>query len=146
MKFVLNSITHRNCPVEVREKVSFTDQQRRFMLQQMHAQEQINEAAILETCNRIEFYLYARESFDCDAFLKELIGQTRPDAVGIWNKYNQQKTGLDVVQHLFEVAAGLDSQMVGENQILSQVKSAYKESIDCRMSKFIFHRLFIIYR
>lgn len=144
MKFVLNSITHRNCPVEVREKVSFTDQQRRFMLQQMHAQEQINEAAILETCNRIEFYLYARESFDCGVFLKELIGQTRPDAVGIWSKYNQQKTGLDVVQHLFEVAAGLDSQMVGENQILSQVKSAYRESIDCRMSKFIFHRLFHI--
>ena len=49
---------------------------------------------------------------------------------------------IDIVRHLFEVAAGLDSQTVGENQILSQVKSAYTMSLDCRTSKLIFHRLF----
>jgi len=50
--------------------------------------------------------------------------------------------GMDAVRHLFEVAAGLDSQMVGENQILAQVKSAYTESLEARMSRLIFHRLF----
>jgi glutamyl-tRNA reductase len=48
---------------------------------------------------------------------------------------------MDVVRHLFEVAAGLDSQMVGENQILAQVKSAYAESLHARMSRLVFHRL-----
>jgi len=142
MKLVANILTYHNCPVEVREKVTFTDEQRRFMLKKMHAEEAISEAAILETCNRIEFYLYAGKSFDCSAFLTELIGQLRPAAVDTWAKYSQTKTGMDTVRHLFGVAAGLDSQTVGENQILSQVKSAYTMSLDCRMSKLIFHRLF----
>lgn len=142
MKLVLNNITYHNCPVQVREKVTFTDEQRRFMLKKMHAEEAISEAAILETCNRIEFYIYAGKSFDCNAFLTDLIGQVRPGAVDTWRKYSRTKTGIDIVRHLFEVAAGLDSQTVGENQILSQVKSAYTMSLDCRMSKLIFHRLF----
>lgn len=142
MKLVSYSITHRNCPVEVREKVSFTDQQRQLMLKKMHAEGGISEAVILETCNRIEFYVYAGNNFDCNKFLTGLIRQVRPDAVDTWRKYNRRINGVDVVRHLFEVAAGLDSQMIGENQILSQVKSAYTESIDCGMSKFVFHRLF----
>jgi len=142
MKLVLNNITYHNCPVQVREKVTFTDEQRRSMLKKMHAEEAISEAAILETCNRIEFYIYAGKSFDCNAFLTDLIGQLRPAAVDTWRKYSRTKTGIDIVRHLFEVAAGLDSQTVGENQILSQVKSAYTMSLDCRMSKLIFHRLF----
>jgi len=142
MKLVLNNITYHNCPVQVREKVTFTAEQQHFMLRKMHAEEAISEAVILETCNRVEFYIYAQKSFDCDGFLMGLIGQLRHDAVDTWNKYSQRKDGIDVVRHLFEVAAGLDSQMIGENQILSQVKSAYTQSIDCRMSKIVFHRLF----
>ena len=49
---------------------------------------------------------------------------------------------MDAVRHLFEVAAGLDSQMIGENQILAQVKAAYTESLETRMSRLVFHRLF----
>ena len=142
MKLVANILTYHNCPVEVREKVTFTDEQRCFMLKKMHAEEAISEAAVLETCNRIEFYLYAKKSFDCDRFLAELIGKVRPVAVDTWAEYNRRYAGVEVVRHLFEVAAGLDSQTVGENQILSQVKSAYTMSLDCRMSKLIFHRLF----
>jgi len=108
----------------------------------MHADEAISEAVILETCNRLEFYLYVKKTFDASGFLTELVGQICPDAADTWRQYRQEKTGMDVVRHLFEVSAGLDSQMIGENQILSQVKSAYTQSLDCRMSKFMFHRLF----
>ena len=142
MKLVLNNITHHNCPVEEREKISFTDEQRVFMLKRMHAEGGMAEAVILETCNRIEFYIYAKKSFDYKGFLAELIRQVRPGAVDTWSKYSKEAIGTDVVRHLFEVAAGLDSQMIGENQISSQVKSAYTKSVDCRMSKFVFHRLF----
>ena len=142
MKLVLNNVTYHNCSVQLREKVSFTAEQQRFMLRQMHAAEDISEAVILQTCNRLEFYLYVRKRFDCRKFLDELIGRVSLDAVDIWRKYSAESTGIDIVRHLFEVAAGLDSQMIGENQILSQVKSAYTMSIDCRMSKMIFHRLF----
>jgi glutamyl-tRNA reductase len=142
MKLVLYNITYHNCPVEVREKVTFTPQQRRLMLKQMRAQKEISEAAILQTCNRLEFYIYARKNFDCKGFLTELIGRVRPGAADTWRKYSNESSGTDVARHLFEVAAGLDSQMIGENQILSQVKAAYTESLDCRTSSMIFHRLF----
>jgi glutamyl-tRNA reductase len=144
MKLVLNNITYHNCPVEVREKVAFTPQQRHFMLKQMRAQKEISEAAILQTCNRLEFYTYVRRSFDCRGFLASLIGRVRPDASDAWSKYSSEISGIDVARHLFEVAAGLDSQMIGENQVLSQVKSAYTQSLDCRTSSMIFHRLFHI--
>src|SRR4030065_733206 len=131
MKLVLNRITYHNCPVEVREKVSFSAKQRQYMFKQMHAEQAVSEAVILETCNRLEFYLYAKKDFNHSRFLTQLIKQVQPDAVKIWKKYSIEATGKDAVQHLFEVSAGLDSQMLGENQILSQVKSAYKESTDC---------------
>jgi glutamyl-tRNA reductase len=142
MKLVLNNVTYHNCPVHLREKVAFTTEKRRLMLKKMHAEEQISEAVILQTCNRSEFYTYAKKDFDVRGFLAELIGQMQPEAPDTWSKYSRESIEVDAVRHLFEVAAGLDSQMLGENQILSQVKSAYTESIDCRMSKFMFHRLF----
>jgi glutamyl-tRNA reductase len=142
MKLVLNNVTYHNCPVHLREKAAFIPEKRRILLKKMHAEEQICEAAILETCNRSEFYTYAKRDFDANGFLAELIGQVQPEALDTWSKYSRRSTGADAVRHLFEVAAGLDSQMLGENQILSQVKSAYTESIDCRMSKFLLHHLF----
>jgi len=142
MKLVLNNVTYHNCPVHLREKVAFAPEKRYLMLKRMYAESRISEAAILETCNRSEFYAYAKKDFDVTAFLAELIGQIQPEAIDTWSKYSCQSDGPDAVRHLFEVAAGLDSQMLGENQVLSQVKSAYTESIDCRMSKFVFHHLF----
>ena len=142
MKLVLNNITYHNCPVQVRERVVFTPERRRLLLKRMRAEQGVSEAVILQTCNRLEFYLYAEKSFDCRAFLTQLISRLQPASVDTWSKYSTESTGVNIVQHLFEVSAGLDSQMLGENQILSQLKSAYTESINCRMSKLIFHRLF----
>jgi len=142
MKLILNNVTYHNCPVHLREKVAFTPEKRRLLLKKMHAGQRICEAAILETCNRSEFYTYAKKDFNVRKFLAELIGQTQPEAADVWSKYSSESIEGDAVRHLFEVAAGLDSQMLGENQILSQVKSAYTESIDCRMSKFLLHHLF----
>jgi len=142
MRLVLNNITHRNCPVEIRERVGLSVEQQRFILKRMHAEQAVNEAAVLQTCNRLEFYVYAKKNFDVRAFLIELVGRAKPGALDVWRKYGRETVGLDVVRHLFQVAAGLDSQMIGENQILSQVKSAYTQSLDCQMSKYVFHRLF----
>ena len=142
MKLVLNNITYHDCPVDVREKLAFSAEQRRFMLRQMHAEPAVSEAVILQTCNRLEFYLYAGKEFDCAGFLTRLIDGLKSGAAAVWTKYRAESTGKNVVRHLFEVAAGLDSQMVGENQVLSQVKSAYAESVDARMSKLVIHRLF----
>lgn len=142
MKLVLYNITHHNCPVDHREKTAFTLQQRQLILKNIHAEEKISEAVVLQTCNRLEFYMYAEKNFDCKAFLTKLIRKVHPPAADTWKKFSKLTSSIDVVHHLFNVAAGLDSQMLGENQVLSQVKSAYTESLDAKTSKFIFHRLF----
>ena len=142
MKLCLNSITHRNCPVEEREKVTFSEQEQEVILKMIHAEPQVSEAAILQTCNRTEFYSYAKKGFDVSGFLTKLIARVKPDSEGIWQKYQRESTGGEVVRHLFEVSAGLDSQMLGENQVLSQVKSAYSKSFDYHMSRLVFHHLF----
>ena len=124
MRLVLIGITHHNCPIAEREKLAFSCQQQESMLRRMHTVHDISEAVILQTCNRTEFYIYANKNFDTEGFLAQLIAQFRPEGLGAWKNYSRQKIGMDVVRHLFEVAAGLDSQIIGENQILSQLKSA----------------------
>lgn len=142
MKLVLDNLTYHDCPVEVREKVTFAPEQRQGLLKALHRSDAVQEAVVLQTCNRLEFYLYARRDCDCQALLGELLASQGPGAAGVWAEHGRQTTGIGVARHLFEVAAGLDSQMVGENQILAQVKAAYTESLEARMSKLIFHRLF----
>ncbi len=141
VKLVLQNLTYHDCPVEIREQVVFTPEQRRTMLKAMHHTGQIHEAMILQTCNRLEFYLYAKKDFDDAAFLRQLLGEQGPDAQKVWSDHAQSHSGAEVVRHLFEVAAGLDSQMIGENQILAQVKAAYGESLETRMSRLVLHRL-----
>ena len=102
----------------------------------------VGEAAILQTCNRSEVYLYAKRNTDWAKAISEAIEQVNPAAVQVWGTYCRQQRGIEAARHLFTVAAGLDSQMLGENQILSQVKAAYLESIECYASRFVFHRLF----
>jgi len=142
MKLVLNSTTHNECPVQQREKLSLTDEHVKVMLKAMHEKPGINEAAILKTCNRLEFYIYAKKEFDCEAFLCELLQQVNPQGVNCWKKFSKNMKDIGAVRHLFKVSAGLDSQMLGENQILSQVKEAYAVSTHYKMSRFVFHRLF----
>ena len=143
MKLVLNSMSCHSCPVELREKIIFGDhQQRRIWLERIHCQSDVGEAAIIETCNRLEFYTYTQNQFDCNHYLGGLVAEINPDAGRIWSRYSTEKTGIEVVEHLFELTAGLNSQMLGENQIFSQVKAAYAESVQCGASKTIFHKLF----
>jgi glutamyl-tRNA reductase len=142
MKLYAHILTYHNSPIQVREQVVISAEQRKAILKKMHTIDEVTEAVILETCNRLEFYLYAKKIFDTANFLNDILEKTSPGSGLIWNKHSSQLQGPEVVEHLFEVAAGLDSQMIGENQILAQVKSAYTESLDCRMSRLIFHRLF----
>ena len=142
MNLVLYGISHRDCPIEKRELLTFTLHQRSLILKKMNVGGKITEAAILQTCNRTEFYFYAEDEKTCKKFLDSLVGHIRPDAAGTWKSFSREKTGMDVVRHLFEVAAGLDSQMLGESQVLGQMKNAYSESVEHKMSKLIFNHLF----
>ncbi len=142
VKLVLNNLTYHDCPVEVREKVTLSAEQRRRLLKAMHHNSQVSEAVIVQTCNRLEFYLYLKKDVDCRSALRALLAPYGAEAVEAWDAHNKLTEGMGAVRHLFKVAAGLDSQMIGENQILAQLKAAYSESLEAHMSKLVFHRLF----
>jgi glutamyl-tRNA reductase len=141
MKLSLYGISHHTCSVCHREKLNLSQDEQYAILRQMHSAGDIAEGLVLNTCNRLEFYIYASKKFDAQAFVEGIINTRRPDALETWKAQHYQHNGIDVISHIFRVAAGLDSQMIGENQILAQLKSAYAASLQCGTSKFIFHKM-----
>ncbi len=123
MSLVVIGLNHRTAPVELRERLAFSGRGLEETLPKLKSEWNLDELVILSTCNRTEFYGNA-----------ERPGSTR-ETLGRWLIQHTETASLDshlyyfeneqAVQHLFKVASGLDSMVVGEHEILSQVKSAY---------------------
>jgi glutamyl-tRNA reductase len=119
--------THHDTPIAIRERLAFSAEQARSALRRYREAFPEMEAVLVSTCNRVEFYT-ASEHAECPAgpqlaeFLAEFHG-LEPAAIA---GHLRLRTGEEAVEHLFTVAASLDSMVVGEPQILSQVKQAYQ--------------------
>jgi glutamyl-tRNA reductase len=127
MKLQMVGCSHHQAPVEVRERLAFSADQARQALAQLREQYPASEAVLLSTCNRVELYLASDEAdggpshHDLAAFLA---GFHRVDPELIFTHLYEHR-GEDFVRHLFTVASSLDSMVVGEAQIIAQVKQAY---------------------
>lgn len=141
MNFYYYGIDYKNTPLTVRETLTLDSAQQRKILHLLGSEPSVNDAMILNTCGRLEFYLYAKSQFDPAEFIQDLLADAAIDTSRQWQKFCDSLTGTDVVRHIFCVAAGLDSQMLGENQVLTQLKAAYCQAHDCKTIKFMFHRL-----
>lgn len=118
--FVLG-INHQTAPVSLRERVAFSADTVPAALGALRALPQVHEVALLSTCNRTELYAVADD--DGQALADWLA--THPDEVGDLHAYLYRHRDADAVRHLFRVATGLDSLVLGEPQILGQVKDAW---------------------
>jgi glutamyl-tRNA reductase len=141
MNLFCQSVDFKDCPSGAGEKLILDAQQQRLFLRSCHACRQISDSLVLNTCNRLEFYLYAKKTFDASAFINDFLNDEKADALNCWQKYRQTFSGLDTARHIFSVAAGLESQIIGENEIFSQLKSAYSFALRCDTVKFMFHHL-----
>ncbi|WP_042278364.1 glutamyl-tRNA reductase [[Clostridium] dakarense] len=132
-------VNHNLAPIKIRECVSFTDIQKieaiNFLLDKG-----IEEVIILSTCNRSEIYI---QSKDVNEKIKivENFYENFFNASNI-KEYLFSKTNREAVEHIFNVTAGLDSIVLGEDQILGQVKDAHEFSMQLGASKKIFNKLF----
>ncbi len=128
MKVQMIGCSHHHSSVAVRERLAFGPAQVGEALDRLRAQFPLSEAVLLSTCNRVEIYT-AAESPDASP-THEQVAQFMADFHGlpIYEIFDDlfERTGEDAVRHLFMVAASLDSMVVGEPQILSQVKQAYE--------------------
>ncbi|HDM78062.1 MAG TPA: glutamyl-tRNA reductase [Deltaproteobacteria bacterium] len=140
-QIILLGLSHKTAPVEIRERVASICADGRTPLEWLPQLKKIDELFFLSTCNRVEF-LFTADS--AQEGIEELsnkisteIGQPLSTIQGhIYVYYN-----LEAVKHIFKVASSLDSMVVGEPQILGQIKDAYRESVDHRTSSVILNRL-----
>jgi glutamyl-tRNA reductase len=117
-------ISHNTAPVYIREKVAFSKEQQNKALKQLVEIPQIDEAVILSTCNRTELYCHSNGN-DVSHSIAQWISDFHAIDLGEFEKHSYIYYDDSVVRHAFNVAAGLDSMVIGENQILGQLKDAY---------------------
>jgi glutamyl-tRNA reductase len=132
---------HRTAPLELREKLTLDEARRDDLFQRLANVRGLAEVAILSTCNRVEMYGVARDSNAWHEAEKHYCEVTGVEPVEL-PRFGLTHNGLDAARHLMEVSAGLDSQLVGETEILGQVKQAYKLAIQHGTAGPVLHRLF----
>ena len=143
MEIVLVGLNHRTAPVDVREKVSFTAEQAQRAGEELRARGILEETLVLSTCNRSEVYGVPPESsHECAPGLSTFLSEfhsVRADvlSVSLYHHYDQE-----AVRHLFRVAAGLDSMLLGEAEILGQVREAYRFAHERGATGPVLNRLF----
>lgn len=123
MTLLTLGINHKTAPVAVREKVAFAPDHLPAQLRQVNVSHGVDEIAILSTCNRTELYFTAKD-MDPDALLQWL-QQVHGVPLEQLQNCHYALSGEHAVQHIMRVASGLDSLILGEPQILGQMKSAY---------------------
>ena len=141
MEISVIGLSHLTAPVEVRERLALPPGLARQLLCTAREESIVEEAMVLNTCNRTEIYCVTpARDWDVEHLLAhaaQLKGQTALAA----DPALYRREGIEAVRHLFRVAASLDSQVVGEHEIIGQVKAAYRQAIEARTAKFLLHKL-----
>ncbi len=125
MHVVMVGLSHKTAPVEVREKVAFPDDLIPEALRALQEIDGIGEAAILSTCNRTEVYAASASPADAIEQIKTFVDGFRDLGDYDLKQHLYGLDSLDACAHLFRVTSSLDSMVVGEGQILAQVKECY---------------------
>ena len=142
MTTLLLGVNHNTASVDVREKVAFSPEKMAEALQELQSHCQVAEAVIVSTCNRTELYCVTEDTEDSDGNNSEAAPEDISGVIADWlssyhsvdidelgkSLYVRQQN--DMVRHLMRVACGLDSMVLGEPQILGQIKSAYMVARD----------------
>ncbi|GAA3700566.1 glutamyl-tRNA reductase [Gordonia hankookensis] len=141
MSVLLFGVSHRSAPVEVLERLAVSDHDRPKLVDALLSSRAISEAMLVSTCNRVEIYAVV------DAFhpALEAVGAVLGDHSGMtvteMTRHAYVRYSEAAVEHLFTVAAGLDSLVVGEQQILGQIRNAYLDADANQSTGRVMHEL-----
>jgi glutamyl-tRNA reductase len=125
MNLTLLGINHRTAPVEVREKMNIPADQLVEAVADLVHREGIREVMILSTCNRVEVTTSAEDEVDAESIIRTFLSDHHHCKLEPFAHFFYRMRQQDVVKHLFRVASSLDSMILGEPQILGQIKQAY---------------------
>jgi len=128
MQLAVVGLNHNTSPVEIREKLAVSEEQYENIYNKILQNERIYELLVVSTCNRVEYYVVT-DDFLCnvEAVLSIIAEESGVDHM-VLRKYAYIHCGADAIKHIFKVASGLDSLVLGEPQIFGQIKDAFTKA------------------
>jgi len=140
MNIVVVGLSHKTATVEIREKLAFSPTQMEKPLQVLVGLEGITEGVIVSTCNRVEVYVTTKDIAGGIARVKRFLADYHNFPIETLEQHIYSLHGEDAIRHVFRVASSLDSMVVGEPQILGQIKTSYGYAAEYRSSGIILNR------
>lgn len=125
MRLLVFSIRHRHAPIQVREALCITESNRETALRFLSKQDDIEGCAVLSTCNRTEIYLVAQSIHAAQKGIQQYFLTHQNIDISPYQSVTSWLLDDDAILHAFQVASGLDSLIIGEGQILNQVKESF---------------------
>lgn len=141
MQLVVLGLNHKTAPVDVRECFSFSEEQVKTALKHLHEYDGIDECVLLSTCNRTEMYAVVDNIEDAYPAMQDFLSRIAANQTNI-EEYLYFYAEEQCINHLFRVSSSLDSLVIGEGQILSQVKKAYSIARDVGTTSTVLNTLF----
>lgn len=135
-------LNHRTAPIELRERLAVAEADISTSLQGMINQPSIREASLLSTCNRVEITMVTHDPDAAIAVVHEWFAHKADMDLDLVREHLYSYTTDDAINHLFSVASGLDSLVLGEPQIFGQVKTSYEQALAAGTAGHILHRLY----
>jgi len=126
MSVVVLGLSHKTAPVSVRERFAFGGEEHDRVVADLAQRPGVDEACIVSTCNRVEFFVRAPEPGDAESAIRQLIDALPQGPFAEAEPYLYRYADKEAIRHIFRVASSLDSMVLGEPQILGQVKTAYQ--------------------
>jgi glutamyl-tRNA reductase len=140
-EIVLLGLNHKTAPIELRECIAFAPDQTADALVYLKNEPEVSEVLLFSTCNRVEVLLVTEQITEAVDKAKRLIARFNQIALSEFENVLYIHTGDQAVRHIFRVAASLDSMVVGEPQILGQIKQAYRLATQQRAAGVVLNRL-----
>ena len=140
MNIIVVGLSHKTAPVEIREKVAFPPTAMEEPLHRLLSLPSLSEALIVSTCNRVELYAVSRYPEAAIMEMKQFLADFHELKPELLEDHLYHFEGEDAIQHVLRVAASLDSMVIGEPQILGQIKAAYSYSCEFKTAGPILNR------
>ncbi|MFH1616216.1 MAG: glutamyl-tRNA reductase [Planctomycetota bacterium] len=142
MKITVTGLNHKSAPLDVRERLAFDSQRTLSALAELTSRFHDTEFVLLSTCNRVELYSAGKTKGDFKQELIRFFSDFHDIPCDVFSRFMYFHTDAEAVRHLLTVGSSLDSMVVGEYQILSQIKDSYRLACSAESTGKILNRLF----
>ncbi|MCC5908966.1 MAG: glutamyl-tRNA reductase [Clostridiaceae bacterium] len=143
MKIVAFGINHKNSTIELREKVAFSKSKLQKAYHLMKNSTFVEEAVVISTCNRSEIIAFVEDTARAEMWFKNFYTEFFQLSKDELEGHYILKIGTEAVTYLYEVCCGLDSLVLGEDQILGQVKEAHNTALETKVTGKVLNKLFL---